>query len=91
MLPNRRPENGTAQRAHRDGAPRRVAGEIAQEEKRCSFNDLGISRQKLAATVYELEKLRCNLCGEVYTAAAPLEAGDKKYDATAVSMMAVLR
>src|ERR1044072_4257973 len=45
----------------------------------------------LAATVYELEKLRCNLCGNVYTAAAPPEAGEKKYDATAVSMMAVLR
>ena len=23
------------------------------------------------ATVYELEKLRCNLCGEVFTAEAP--------------------
>jgi transposase len=45
----------------------------------------------LAAAVYELEKLRCNLCGDVYTAAAPPEAGDKKYDETAVSMMAVLR
>jgi len=45
----------------------------------------------LAATVYELEKLRCNLCGNVYTAATPPEAGEKKYDETAVSMMAVLR
>jgi len=45
----------------------------------------------LAATVYELEKLRCNLCGNVYTAAPPPEAGEKKYDETAVSMMAVLR
>ena len=25
----------------------------------------------IAATVYELEKLRCNLCGKVFTAAAP--------------------
>ncbi len=45
----------------------------------------------LAAAVYELERLRCNLCGNVYTAAAPAEAGEKKYDETAVSMMAVLR
>lgn len=45
----------------------------------------------LAAAVYELEKLRCNLCGNVYTAAAPPEAGEKKYDETAVSMIAVLR
>jgi len=45
----------------------------------------------LAAAVYELQKLRCNLCGNVYTAAAPPEAGEKKYDETAVSMIAVLR
>jgi hypothetical protein len=31
----------------------------------------------LAAAVYELEKLRCALCGNVYTAAAPPEAGEK--------------
>jgi transposase len=45
----------------------------------------------LAATIYELEKLRCNLCGKVYTADAPPEAGEKKYDETAVAMMALLR
>jgi transposase len=45
----------------------------------------------LAATIYELEKLRCNLCGNVYTAAAPTEAGEKKYDETAVAMIAILR
>ena len=45
----------------------------------------------LAATVYELEKLRCNLCGDVYTAAAPPEAGEKKYDESAASMIALLR
>ena len=45
----------------------------------------------LAATMYELEKLRCNLCGNVYTAAAPPEAGEKKYDETAASMIALLR
>jgi hypothetical protein len=37
----------------------------------------------IAATVYELEKLRCNLCGDVFTAAAPEEAGEEKYDETA--------
>ena len=45
----------------------------------------------IAATVYELEKLRCNLCGEVFTAAAPPEAGEKKYDETAASMIALFR
>jgi len=45
----------------------------------------------IAATVYELEKLRCNLCGDVFTAAAPEEAGEKKYDETAASMIALMR
>ena len=45
----------------------------------------------LAATVYELEKLRCNLCGTVFTAAAPEGVGEKKYDQTAASMIALLR
>jgi transposase len=45
----------------------------------------------IAATVYELEKFRCNLCGDVFTAAAPEEAGEEKYDETAASMIALLR
>ena len=45
----------------------------------------------IAATVYELEKLRCNLCQKVFTAEAPEEAGEKKYDATAAAMIALLR
>jgi transposase len=45
----------------------------------------------IAATVYELEKLRCNLCGGVFTTAAPEEAGQEKYDETAASMIALLR
>lgn len=50
-----------------------------------------IGHAPIAATVYELEKLRCNLCGEVFTAEAPPEVGPEKYDATAASMMAVLK
>jgi len=45
----------------------------------------------IAATVYELEKLRCHLCGDVFTAAAPEGVGEKKYDETAASMIALLR
>lgn len=45
----------------------------------------------LQATVYELEKLRCNICGKVFTADLPAEAGDQKYDETASAMLAVLR
>jgi transposase len=45
----------------------------------------------IQATVYELEKLRCNLCGEVFTAEAPQGVEPEKYDATAASMIALLK
>ena len=45
----------------------------------------------LGATVYRLQKLRCHLCGEVFTAPAPAAAGDRKYDATAGSMIGLLK
>jgi hypothetical protein len=50
-----------------------------------------VGQAPLMATVYELEKLRCNLCGEVFTAAAPPGIGDKKYDVTAASMIALMK
>ena|SRR2546425_1507926 len=51
-----------------------------------------IGRAPIEATVYELEKLRCNLCGEVFTAKAPAGVDeDEKYDATVTSMIATLR
>ncbi len=43
------------------------------------------------AMIYELEKLRCNLCGKVFTAAAPEDITGKYYDETARAMMAILK
>jgi transposase len=45
----------------------------------------------LSATVYACDRLRCNLCGEVYTAPAPEGVGTEKYDATATSMVGLLK
>lgn len=45
----------------------------------------------LQATRYELEKLRCHLCGKVFKAELPPEAGTQKYDAKAGSMIALLK
>ena len=45
----------------------------------------------LAAKVYQLQKLRCHLCGQVFTADAPEGAGPNKYDATAGSMIGLLK
>ncbi len=50
-----------------------------------------IGQPPVAATIYQLQKLRCNLCGEVFAAEPPAEAGAKKYDASAVSIIAMLR
>jgi hypothetical protein len=41
--------------------------------------------------VYYLEKLRCNLCGTLFTAEPPAGVGEAKYDATVGSMIAVLK
>ena len=45
----------------------------------------------LTATVYELERLRCNLCGEVFTAQTPEGVGEEKYEDTAAAMIAQLK
>jgi transposase len=42
-------------------------------------------------TLYELMRLRCNLCGAVFTAQAPAEAGPGKYSEEVSSMIAILR
>ena len=45
----------------------------------------------LGATVYEKDRLRCNLCGDVFTAATPEGVGEEKYDETATSMVGLLK
>jgi transposase len=45
----------------------------------------------LQAQVYELQRLRCGLCGTVFTADPPQGIGDTKYDETAAAMIALLK
>ncbi len=45
----------------------------------------------LAAKVYEIERLRCGLCGKVFTAEAPKGIGDEKYDSASGAMVALLK
>lgn len=42
-------------------------------------------------SLYKMEKLRCSLCQEIYSAQLPKEAGEKKYDEEAGSMIALLK
>jgi len=50
-----------------------------------------VGKAPVTARVYTLEKLRCNLCGKIFTAKAPDDIGDDKYDETAGSMIALLK
>ena len=50
-----------------------------------------VGQAPLAATVYELERLRCNGCGQVFTALEPEGTGPEKYDETAAAMIAQLK
>ena len=50
-----------------------------------------VGQAPLKATVFEMERLRCNACGQVFTADEPASAGPEKYDMTAVAMIALLK
>jgi transposase len=50
-----------------------------------------VGQPPLEATVFEMERLRCNGCGEVFTASEPQSAGSEKFDTTAVVMIALLK
>ena len=50
-----------------------------------------VGQTPLRARIYELQKLRCNLCGVVFTARSPDGVGDEKCDATGGSMIALLK
>jgi len=50
-----------------------------------------VGEAPLKATVYERTRLRCNLCGEVFTPELPAEVNDKKYTDSAAAMLALLK
>ena len=45
----------------------------------------------IAATGYRMERLRCDACGEVFTAPVPIAAGPEKYAPSVGVMIAILR
>jgi transposase len=50
-----------------------------------------VGQAPLHATVYRLEKLRCHLCGKLFTAPIPAGIGGDKYDHTVASMIGLLK
>ena len=73
-----------------DHCPECQKGKV-YEQKEPALRIRVVGQAPIAATVYELERLRCNLCGEVFEAAAPEEVGEEKYDATAGAMIGLLK
>jgi len=45
----------------------------------------------LQGKVYRMQRLRCNLCGEILKATPPEAIGDEKYDAASGAMIALLK
>jgi transposase len=73
-----------------DACPGCEKGKVyPQKEPRTLVRIVG--QAPLAATVYELDRLRCNLCGEVFTAQEPEGVGPEKYDETTAAMIALLK
>jgi transposase len=73
-----------------DACPGCEKGKVyPQKEARTLVRIVG--QAPLAATVYELDRMRCNLCGEVFTAPEPEGIGPEKYDETTAAMIALLK
>lgn len=75
---------------HKDRCPLCERGKLyLQEEPSRLVRVVGMA--PLSATVYERERLRCNLCGEIYTAPSPQGVGEAKYDESVSSMVGLLK
>jgi transposase len=73
-----------------DACPECTRGRVyAQRQPKTLVRVVG--QAPVEATVYEMERLRCNACGQVFTAAQPEGIGSEKYDATAIAMIALLK
>lgn len=75
---------------HCDPCPACVDGKVYLQQTSGVFVHIK-GAAPLPAIVYQQEKLRCNICGKVFTADLPKEAGNKRFDETASAMLALLR
>jgi transposase len=50
-----------------------------------------VGQAPVQATIYELQRLRCKLCGAVFTAQVPEGVGPDKYDVTVASIIGLLK
>ena len=91
-------EYGKAQRVqvahaslkHGDRCPGCQKGKVYEQQEPWRLVRI-VGQAPLSATVYELQTLRCNLCGEIYGADVPEGVGEDKYDESAAAMIAQLK
>src|SRR5208337_1612960 len=76
-------------KAHKKGdrCPKCLRGKLYQIDPGILMRFFATAPVQLVT--YLLEKLRCNLCGEIFTAEKPAQAGEKKYDETVAAQVAV--
>jgi hypothetical protein len=75
---------------HGDGCPLCLKGHVYRQRDPGVLIRLA-GQPPITGTIYDLERLRCNLCGEVFTADPPPGVGAEKYDSTTGSMVALLK
>ena len=72
-----------------DDCPECHQGTLYEKRPRVLVRFVG--QAPLQATVYRMQKLRCHMCGKVFTAPAPEGIGEEKYDPTVASMIGLLK
>lgn len=75
---------------HGDPCPECHQGRVYRQKEPATLIRF-VGQAPLQATVFEMERLRCNACQQIFTAAEPEAAGGAKYEVTAVAMMALLK
>ena len=76
--------------SHGDHCPECLKGKV-YKMARPGFLIRLLAAPLVQAHAFELEKLRCNLCGQVFTAPAPPEVTDQKYDPTVGALVPLLK
>ncbi|MBI5594962.1 MAG: IS66 family transposase [Elusimicrobia bacterium] len=74
-----------------DLCPECVKGKVYEQRNRPKILVRVTGRPPLAAMVYLLQRLRCNLCEKVFPARPPKGAGPRRYDASAASMIGLFK
>jgi transposase len=73
-----------------EGCPACQRGKLRRKPKPASALQI-TAQPPVSAVLYELDVLRCNLCGQSFTAPTPPEAGTQKYDPSVGVVLSLLR